>query len=210
MNASRHAKNLGLAIIAAVAVAGMPAVSNATPIAANPYPAVGHQNLAQYVFRAQNSGDIVAYFMGTGASYTETLGLLVNGVSTGIRGLNNHTATVGQSLDLGYAAAGSILTFEVDVATTHEVWYSTALLNNDHINHVFSSSYAGSATAPAGTYVAFEDLRNGGDFNYYDETFVFTNVSTRPAGGAQVPEPSPLLLVGLGLGLTAALKRRRA
>ena len=60
---------------------------------------------------------------------------------------------------------------------------------------------------PAGTYVAFEDLVGGGDKNYNDLSFVFTNISTR----TNVPEPGSLLLVlTAGLGLIAASRKARS
>jgi hypothetical protein len=70
------------------------------------------------------------------------------------------------------------------------------------------------------TYVGFEDLPATDpfhDFNYHDETFIFTDVSTNapttspliPTGG--VPEPSAwaLMLLGFG-GLGASLRHNRA
>jgi hypothetical protein len=89
-----------------------------------PYPTPGTQNPTQYTFTATQSGDITAYFVGTGAEYTETLGMLVNGVSTGITGLENHNSSYGQSLNLGYANAGDTLVFYINVLTTGNTWYS--------------------------------------------------------------------------------------
>ena len=44
-----------------------------------PYPNPGTPNPDIYTFTATTSGDIIAYFAGTGAAYDEQLGMLVNG-----------------------------------------------------------------------------------------------------------------------------------
>src|SRR5689334_12353508 len=66
-----------------------------------PYPNSGTPNPVTYTFTAAANGNITAYFAGSTASYDNELGLLRNGVSTGIIGLDNHTSAIGQSLNLG-------------------------------------------------------------------------------------------------------------
>jgi len=171
------------------------------------YPNAGTQNPTTYTFTA-NGGDVMAYFMGSSASYNETLGLLIDGVDSGITGLQNHSTAEGASLDFGTIAAGKTLTFYIDVATTGDVFYSDKGLNGDGVNHVYSTSFGGSGAVPAGTYVGFEDLKGGGDLNYHDETFVFTNVGATPVTPA-VPEPANLALLVSGLGLVGFMARRR-
>ena len=55
-----------------------------------PYPTAGVVNLAGYTFTATATGNITAYFAGASASNTSDLGMLVNGVSTGLFGLQNN------------------------------------------------------------------------------------------------------------------------
>lgn len=170
-----------------------------------PYTGSG-ENPATYTFTASSTGDVVAYYFAyTGAAYTEDLGLLINGTDTGIHGLSNHSTAPGTALDFGSANAGDVLTFYIRVANTGATYYSDASLNADGVNHVYSTSWPGDATVPAGTYVGFEDLPNGGDFNYTDEQFVFTNVSA-----STVPEPANAALLAAGLGLMGWVARRRA
>ena len=139
--------------------------------------------------------------------------MLVNGVDTEVRGLNDHTSAIGDSLSLGMVTAGDTITFLDDILTTGQTWFSDLGMNTDGGNHVYSTPvtanqvYAGS---PAGTYVAFEDLdfTSGSDFNYFGDTFIFANTSITPT----VPEASTwaMMLAGFAsLGLAAAHRRAR-
>jgi hypothetical protein len=192
----------------AAALLAMTAAGSASADAI-PYPTAGTANPVTYTFTAATTGDISAYYLGSTAGYTEYLGLLINGHDSGVTGLRNHGAlpaetVVGQQLDFGPVTAGDTLTFYTYVYDTQQSWYSNMALNTDGINHVYSTSYTG-PDAPAGTYVAFEDLTGGGDLNYHDETFVFTNVASAPS----IPEPANMALLGAGLGLVGFMARRR-
>jgi hypothetical protein len=181
-----------------------------------PYPNSGMYNPVTYTFTATTTGDIVAYFAGSGASFDNQLGLLVNGVQQGGFGLDDHTSNVGDSFDFGSVTAGSTLVFILNNLTLGKMAYSDPSLNVAYDdpgetighNHIYSTAYTATspifAGVPPGVYVAFEDLPfPNSDFNYNDETFVFTNVSMT------VPEPSTFALLGLGAGGLAAIVRRR-
>jgi hypothetical protein len=117
---------------------------------------------------------------------------------------------------MGHVTAGDTLVFADDVLSTDGIVYSDPTLNvpydgsvTNH-NHVYSTSATAgqvSALIPAGTYVGFEDLSfPNSDYNYFDDTFVFTNVSTTTSG---VPDASTTLsLLGLGVGALAAARRK--
>ncbi len=193
-------------IVSSLALACSTLFAGAAHADAIPYPTPGIENPLHYTFTAAADGDIVAYFFGSSASYVNELRMLVNGVDTGIQGLNNHTSAIGAFLNFGAVHAGDVLIFEMVNLSPGGVgpWFSDASLNSDGKNHIYSTAYTGGTPGvPAGTYVAFEDLNSGGDFNYRDETFVFTNVATT------IPEPASLALV-LGAGLAGfGVARRR-
>lgn len=174
-----------------------------------PYPNAGTPNAAVYSFTAANTGSISGYFFsGELAQYTNELTMLVNGVATGIQGLNNHGSIYGTSLNLGSVTAGDVLTFMMVNLYPGNVgpWFSNSSLNSDGSNHVYATDWTGDLTIPAGTYVAFEDLnaKSGSDYNYNDLAFVFTNVSLQ-----NVPEPGSLALALLAGFTCVAVTRRR-
>lgn len=193
--------------LAAAALLSCVGIAQASPVL---YSHIGTQNTQQYTFTAQSTGEVMAYFLGSTAAYTDVLTMLVNGVAMTAPGINNKTATNNQAFDFGLVQAGDTLVFKLTTisgATGVGPWYSQTSMNSDGINHIYSSVYGGDNTIPAGTYVAFEDLPKGGDFNYNDMTFLFTNVATNAA--SNVPEPGTLALLGLGVAGVAASRRKR-
>jgi hypothetical protein len=198
------------ASLSAAALFACAASAQAGPIL---YSQVGKQNTQEYTFTAAATGDVMAYFVGSTAAYTNEITLLVNGIATGIQGLNNKTTRNDTALNFGAVQAGDSLVFKlVNIVPGTGVgpWYSQTSLNSDGINHIYSSAWAGNNALPAGTYVAFEDLPKGGDFNYNDISFVFTNVATNVPAKGTVPEPGSLALLGLGVVAFAASRRKRA
>jgi hypothetical protein len=169
------------------------------------YPNGGSENLQTYNFTASATGDLIAYFAGSGAAFEQQLGLLVNGIATGLVGLNNHTTSIGASFNLGQVNAGDTLTF-FDQITGGATWYSDPALNGGNGNHVYSVAVTEDqafANSPAGTYVAFEDLTFPfSDFNYFDQTFVFVIAPS-------VPEPTTWAMVILGFAGVGFMAHRR-
>jgi hypothetical protein len=205
-----------LSFSVALALAGMTQLTRAGDI---PYPYVGTQNPVTYTFTAANDGNIVGYFAGSAAAFDEQVGLLVNGFLTGSGyGLDNHASNIGDTFDFGAVHAGDALVFVLNLIDPADLGkaYSDPSLNgpydgnNGGVNHIYSTSATAGqidASIPAGTYVAFEDLPLfwPPDFNYFDDTFVFTNVATQesvPDGGTTA------FMLGSALVALVALRRK--
>jgi hypothetical protein len=175
-----------------------------------PYPNPGKIAPTQS-FTATDSGDVIAYFYGSGAGYDDQLGLFVNGQQLGTWGLDNHTSTFGQSIDFGYVTAGTKLDFALNVLSTKTVLHSDPTLNPDGVNHTYGTVFSGQTkngvTIPSGTYIGFEDLlASKADFNYSDEQFVLLDTTVTTL----TPEPNPAWSLALGaICVGAGAFRRR-
>ena len=188
----------------AAALMGLFAASTAEA-ATIPYQNQGTENPITYTFVANSSGPLLAYFIGSGASFSQTLGLLVNDNDDRGTALANHSSQYGTMHNFGNVNAGDILVFYIDVQTTGFTYYSDVSKNDDGVNHVYSTTFEGDGKIPAGTYVGFEDLSlhqtGWTDHNYTDEQFVFTV--------AAVPEASTWAMMILGFAGVSLLAYRR-
>jgi hypothetical protein len=206
------------ALVGAIAGASLLFCSLGTSARADsiPYPNPGTLNLATYSFTAAFTGDVIAYFARNSGSFENTLGLQINGVSTGIFGLNNLTSHVGDSVNLGFAHAGDVLTFVMhNISPGIGDLFSDPALNGPYdglavgTQHIYSTRYTATFpifdSIPVGVFVSFEDLRfRDSNFNYDDLDFVFTNVTA-----AETPVPAALPLFASGLGALGLLGWRR-
>jgi len=153
----------------------------------------------------QDTGNVSVTFAGSNAGYTSTL-------YYGETALFSNRAAVGSTVSLGNFAAGDQLNFRLEVQNTGNTFFTGLGANNaDGVAHA-SVENLGEGSSQIG----FEDLYGGGDRDYNDLVFDFTNTS---AGGSQTnggnianPEPSTIILFGSGLlGLGAwRLRKKKA
>jgi len=154
----KHLKKIRLAFLVSVGFLTLPSLAMATGV-------LGGSLIVQ------NTGDVTVAFGGSSASYTSTLSLFSNGNLTPIFSTN---ASTGQTLSLGTFDAGTTLTFGLTVHDTGNVFFTGAGANNiDGIAHATVENLI-----TGSTIVGFEDLLGGGDRDYNDLIFYFSNTQT--------------------------------
>ena len=180
-------------------------VGTARPVSAAPI--IGQQLFA-------TGGNVIAEFLGHTAGYTNDLYLFdASDLSTplavtGVVGplgpgliFTNQTSPVGSQVNLGAFAAGTELVFAIYVRNTgHTFFMGPGSRNPDGIAHGavdngVAPQFPGYGTiSPGFVGLGFEDLFGGGDQDYDDLGFAFSNVRTTPA-----PEPASLALMALAV-----------
>ena len=153
-------------------------------------------------FFVANDGDVTAIFLGSDASYFNTLSLSTPSDITIFD--RNYT---GSGISLGSYDAGTELVFSLYVANTGKTFFTGNGSNNpDGLAHALAvTSLVGEDYL---TRVGFEDLYGGGDKDYNDFRFSLTNVID-PIDPQAVPEPRLLLLLSCGLFILTLFTRRR-
>ena len=153
-------------------------------------------------------GDVSITFKGSDVGYTSTL--FFEG-----RDLFSNRDAAGMTVNLGNFAAGTELNFQLLVHNTGNT-FSTGMgaMNPDGTPHTLVTDLGHGTTR-----VGWEDLLGGGDLDYNDLVFDFSNVSTEgdeipgsedPGKLIANPEPSTMILFGSGLlGLGAWRLRKK-
>jgi hypothetical protein len=171
-----------------------------------PYPNANH--IAPTVpLVATADGEIMGYFYSASAGDTDYV--QIYDVSTGMSSgwfFNNQNTPPDTPQDFLQVNANDILVVELQNDNlNNEVFASDPAYSADLVNHAYFTAFSGDGIIPPGIFIGMEDLPEGSsDFDYNDDTFVFTNVSD-PA----VPEPNSLALLGTGVISAAGLIRRR-
>ncbi len=163
----------------------------------------------------QNDGNVTATFQGSNAGYVSSLFL-------GSTKIFTTSQSTGSSFDLGHFTAGTELVFRLEVHNTGHTFFSGGASNNiDGIAHAYVNDTFGANE----TLVSFEDLLGGGDRDYNDLIFSFSNTNTEVGreGGlpdevtdpnpgenlTQTPEPSTMILFGSGLASLIAWRHKK-
>jgi hypothetical protein len=193
-----------------IALAGVAQIATADVI---PYANKGTPTTNPGTFTALFTGDVMAYFTGSEAGYTDLVAMSVNGSVPSPSGfvfpnqpnITPGSTQIGGVVDLGPVTIGQTISFVLMVTPNGG---STYYLNSTTPGTIFST------TAPdGGTYVGFEDLTANNDYDYNDETFVFQNHAVENIPPV-VPEPTTivagaLLLLPLGVSTLRILRNRK-
>jgi len=206
MTLAKRKRSLGK-VVAILAVAALALVF--APFQASALPIVGQTIVA-------SGGDVSVAFVSSDAAFQSFLFLVITGPI-----FDSDLTAPGTTVILGFFAAGTPLPFSIKVdeqangsAFENEFFMGNGTgapagnpLNPDGIAH--AGVDVGAATFfPPGNQarIGFEDIFGGGDLDYNDHVFDFQGVVLEIP---KVPNPSALLLIGLGLVGMAGWSRVR-
>lgn len=185
-----------LLVITAILLTAVPTMADAVgPINTSGVPLVA------------TGGEVRIYFAGSNAAFDSLLYLASPEPGQGPF-FPNHSTQPGSMISLGTFAPGTVLTFRLEVISTGSQFFTgPAGSNPDNLVHAGYRLFVADSTIPVnGLLVGFEDIFGGGDFDFDDHLFVFTNV----APSTPVPEPASMLLLATGLaGIGNAVRKRR-
>lgn len=177
-------------------------------------------SFAQATGIVATGGEVMVTFGGSDAGYTSTLYL-------GTTKIMSSSSTTGTTFNLGNIDNGTYLDFRLEVHNTGNTFYmGTGSANIDGVTHAMVDDLGNS------TQVGWEDLLGGGDLDYNDLVFTFSNTMAGEGGedydvliantetgegeypgqGKMLtnPEPSTIILFGSGLlGLGAWRLRKK-
>lgn len=147
------------------------------------------------------TGEVILTFLSSEASFSSDLFLQGNTNSI----FNNKNVTAGTQFSLGIFEAGTELSFALMVNDINTMFFNgLASRNPDNVVHAaYSDVFRNTIT------VGFEDLFNGGDFDYNDVVFSLTNVYAANTPVTPISEPETYAMFMAGLGLMGWSARRR-
>jgi hypothetical protein len=173
------------------------------------------------------NGSVEAIYVANSAGDVDELSLtapvsIPNIFCNNVGGVCSSASAIGSTVPLGSFVNASLV-FSLSNLTPADanVFYSNAPDSDGNYHVVVTTDFAslgigsvnpvqsvidGLAAGTTVTYVAWEDktAENGGDFDYNDLVFAFTNVAP-----VQVPEPISISLFGAGLAGAAWFNKRR-
>lgn len=196
------------ASIALIALAGAVQMTKADII---PYSNVGVPTTGSGAFTVGAAGDVYAYYTGSEAGYKDLVGMSINGNSPTSWVFDNQpnhtpgTTQIGGLIDLGSVNVNDIISFWLCVTPSGGSPYT---VKSTTVGTIFSTALNG------GTYVGFEDLKTGNDYDYNDDTFVFFLPKGASTITTVVPEPTTivagaLLLLPFGISTLRILRNRK-